>query len=340
MKYLYIVWGLVFIIFIFLSINSQGESTNFYGIAETKEIAINSENPVEIKKIHTVQGQLIKTGDTILELKRPELVLKISEVSHLLSELKVQKKAKATLSKSQIRQLKAQQAAKVNEIKSQIRQLENHYELNKKLTADLRSIDDDKKKTQKSTSSVKNPILVKIANLKEELKLALRSSQMTINRLNNELSTSDNPVEIQVQRLEEELKLLFEEDKKLTIISQINGVIGSVNFREGEKVSPFTPIITIHNKSPSYIEGFIHEKVYNIIYIGQTVAIYSLTDKRNKITGTVVGVGSRIVEYPLRLRKRQDIQIWGREITIRLPDNNNFLLGEKVRIIPDRPVKS
>ena len=56
----------------------------------------------------------------------------------------------------------------------------------------------------------------------------------------------------------------------------------------------------------------------------------------NNVEGDVVGVGSRIVEYPVRLRKRQDIQIWGREVLIKIPENNAFLLGEKVRISDSR----
>jgi len=45
-----------------------------------------------------------------------------------------------------------------------------------------------------------------------------------------------------------------------------------------------------------------------------------------------VGVGSRIIEYPLRLKKRPEMQLWGREVEIHLPDGNPFLLGEKVMI--------
>jgi hypothetical protein len=55
-------------------------------------------------------------------------------------------------------------------------------------------------------------------------------------------------------------------------------------------------------------------------------------DKTNRTPGEIVGVGARIVEYPERLRKRPDILIWGREIIVRLPPENRFLLGEKVRI--------
>ncbi len=40
------------------------------------------------------------------------------------------------------------------------------------------------------------------------------------------------------------------------------------------------------------------------------------------------------MEYPLRLRKRPDVVLLGREVEIRLPEGNPFLLGEKVMIYP------
>jgi multidrug resistance efflux pump len=289
MKKLYFVWIVVLIILVIISLQYKGESTGFYGIADAREVVINSGNPVEIKKIHVVQGQSIKEGDTLVELSRPELDMKINEITN------------------QLRQTKKQTSAKVNSIKAQIKELQAQYERNKKLTAELKSVKKENPSTVQDNSQ--HPILIKIENLKRELRLAASPAQ-----------------------IKNELNLLMEEKGKLTIFAQINGIIGSVNAKEGEKVSPFTPIITLHTKSPSYIKGYIHEDVYNKVTIGQEVTIASLSDINNTIEGEVVGVGSRIVEYPVRLRKGPDFQIWGREIIIKIPHDNILLLGEKVRI--------
>ncbi len=288
MKVLYITLALVATILIVLSLKQNGESTIFYGIAETREIVINSDHAVEIKKIHVQQGQTINQGDTLIELNRPELTIKIKELTN------------------QVSQAKSQQSAKANRIKAQIKELEAQYELNKKLTSQLKSIPNQK--TAKKDDA-HNPIKIKIDNLKRELSITKSSTQV-----------------------KEEIILLQQEIYKLTKSAQISGVIGSVNFKEGEKVSPFAPIITLHTKSPSSIKGYIHENVYNKVSVDQKVMVASLSDKRNKVEGVVIGVGSRIVEYPLRLRKRPDIQIWGREIIIKIPNENSFLLGEKVLI--------
>ncbi len=146
---------------------------------------------------------------------------------------------------------------------------------------------------------------------------------------------------IQRKGLEEELSLLHAEKKDLLKHSPITGVIGSVNFKEGEKVSPFDPILTVHSRSPAYVEGYIHENVYSRISVKDKVRVVSMANKSAATIGEVVGVGARIVEYPLRLRKRPDIQMWGREVQILIPPENRFLLGEKLIITPvrlqDRP---
>ena len=289
MKKLYFVWIVVCIVLVTISLQYKGESTGFYGIADAREVVVNAGNPVEIKKIHVVQGQSIKEGDTLIELRRPELDMKINEIILQTSQIKTQK------------------YAKVNSIKSQIQELQAQYERNKKLTAELKSFKKENSAADQNDS--RNPLLIKIENLKKELRLAMSPAQ-----------------------IKEELNLLLSEKEKLTIYAQINGIIGSVNAKEGEKVSPFTPIITLHTKSPSYVKGYIHEDVYNKVNVEQKVTIASFSDPNNTIEGEVVGVGSRIVEYPVRLRKRPDFQIWGREIIIKIPSENNLLLGEKVRI--------
>jgi HlyD family secretion protein len=215
----------------------------------------------------------------------------------------------------QLEELAAQKQARIQELRSSIRELEAEYNLNKKLTSELKSL---KKETSSGNSGQElNPLALRIANLKKEL--------------DSELSSS-NPIEAQTRRVKEAMGILSQQQNSLVFLAPIDGIIGSVNFKQGEMASPFAPIMTVHTKSPSLVRGYVHEKVYTGVMEGMKATVYSLADARNMRAGEVVGVGSRIVEYPVRLRKRQDIQIWGREIIVQIPEYNDFLLGEKVRI--------
>lgn len=334
MKSFYVLSAVLAVVLGGLTAYYRSEPDTFYGIADTKEFVISSESPVEIRRIRVAQGQLVERGDTLIELHNPELELKIAQVSHELTELKSRKSAHATLSKAEIRQLKAQQEERVSEIRAEIKELEAQYEINRQLVSELRSLDKDK--AAQGGEQAANPIQIKLASLRRMLELAQDPANVYEERLSHALSSSGDPLADQVVRLEDELRMLMEDRKRLVIPAQIRGLIGSVNFKAGEKVSPFAPILTLHAESPSFVRGYIHEDVHSRVAVRQKVKVQSSHDRGNSMEGVITGVGARIVEYPERLRKRSDILIWGREIIVHLPPGNRFLLGEKVLIsLPD-----
>jgi multidrug resistance efflux pump len=327
-----IVWIAAFIGVAVITLTCERESTSFHGIAETREMMISSESPVEIQRINVVEGQSVVRGQLLVELISPEQTLRINHISHQLEQLRAQKGVNKDEIRSKIKQLKAEKAAKTSEINNQIRQLQNQYNFNKELASGLKSIKgigDDRQ------SGVSNPITLKIDSLRQELALSLNPLNIQIELLEKSLNASETPIKIQVEQLEKELALLKTENSKLNIYAQISGIIGSVNFKPKENVSPFAPILTLHTKNPSFVKGYIHENVYSRISVGKQLTITSQADTRSTATGTVVGVGARIVEYPVRLRKNPELQMWGREVVIRIPENNHFILGEKVLISTD-----
>jgi multidrug resistance efflux pump len=336
MYFFYVVVCLVIVAIAIITLAMKSELTSFVGIADAKEIVINVQSAVEIKKVRVGPGQVVKEGDTLVEINNVsvnnrELDIKISSITHEIEELKTRKNAHVNLSRSEVRQLKSQQDERKIQIAAEIQQLESEYEINRNLISDLKSI---KKETVPVNDSKiqNNPITLKIENLKRELARIQDSSQITLERLHNEQSVSGDPINDQVRQLEDELKMLESQKLDMFILARISGMIGTVDFKEGEKVAPFTPILTLHTISPSFIRGYIHENAYSKVELGKKVIISSLDVKKIKISGEVIGVGSRIVEYPVRLRKYPDLQMWGREVTIKIPEGNKLLLGEKVAI--------
>ncbi|MBD64626.1 MAG: hypothetical protein CME62_05440 [Halobacteriovoraceae bacterium] len=136
---------------------------------------------------------------------------------------------------------------------------------------------------------------------------------------------------IQIKNLEKELKLLKTDQAEQYIFSNFDGHIGFVNFKVGELVSPFTPILTLHKKTPSFVRGYIHENLSNQVAEGKKVYVKSLSSKQS-VVARVKSVGTRIVEFPERFRRTPEIKVWGREVMIEIPHKNSFLLGEKVFI--------
>ena len=332
-KLLYLTWILAVLFIILCSNYEQVETHQFFGIAESNEVIVNFEHSVEIKNIYAVPGQQVTKGVLLLELDQPELALSLNEIKHQLSEYRFQRKIEKNKIQTQIKELKSQKTVKINTIHSEIKQLTSQHALNKRLTSELKSIigsDDLSKDTSKT--SISSPIQLKIESLAEELKLSLQQIDIKIKALKNMLYSSTNPLTAKIESLTKEMELLKSAKEKLLICSENDGIIGSIHFKRGEKVSPFAPIITIYTKSPSYVKGFIHENVHNSISVNDEVIISSLTGKSFCSDGLVVGVGSRIIEFPERLRKRSELKIWGREVQIKISANNPFLLGEKIII--------
>lgn len=317
---------------------SMVERTQFLGIADSKEIVINSESPVEIEKVYVLEGQSVDQGQLLVQLKNPELTLKINQISHQLDQYRAQNDVDKNELQSALTRLEAEKKALIDETNYQIQELKNEYDLNMTLASRLQSI--SAKSLINNTNKADHPTLQRIERLKLELASAIQVYDVRIELQTKAIAEADKPVSIQINKLEKELSMLGAENEKLAKYAPISGMIGSVNYKAGEKVSPFAPVMTLHTKTPSIVKGYLREDEFSKVRVDDQLTIQSTADTQNQVRGTVVGVGARIVEYPIRLQKHQGMKGWGREITIRIPENNNLILGEKVLVTLNAGVNS
>lgn len=306
MYFFYVVIGITIVAMAVITLAMKSESTSFPGIADAKEIVVNVQSAIEIKKIRVMPGQIVKIGDTLVEYND-------------------------VFSQSEVRQERLELDDRKSEILGELQELQSQYKVNQSLVSDLKSINKEYSDVKK-TSMKSNPVLLKIDFLKKELRRIEGSSKNSLRPLNNKLALSGNTIDEQVKQREAELKVMQGERLNFYILATIDGIIGGVKFRDGEKVNDFDTIVTLHTLSPTIIRGYIHENSYSQIGVGQKVIVTSQDVKKYKISGEVIGVGSRIVEYPMRLKKYVDLQMWGREVAIKISEENKLLLGEKVMI--------
>jgi multidrug resistance efflux pump len=205
-----------------------------------------------------------------------------------------------------LNEARAARIAEDREIQAQVAEYEAQYKLNRSLLSQVRG------REEGGIDAEESPLGAAIQGLKGML-------------AREEMSTVD---------MEAYLALLLREREKLTVVAPGPGLIGTVHRRIGEKVKAFEPVMTLYTGAPVTVRGYIHESAHSLIENGQAVRVRSLAAPY-ELPGEVVGIGHRIVEYPVRLRKRPEIQTWGREVIIRIPDSNAFLLGEKVMIEMD-----
>ncbi len=163
-------------------------------------------------------------------------------------------------------------------------------------------------------------------NMRSEIKSLLDDSK--------EISPKGSSLSLDIESVKKELEFAQAQKDHLLIFAEKSGVVGAVNFKSGQTVPPFTTLLSILSQKPDTIKAYIHENVYSQIELNQEMMLASISDKRKKFSGTVISIGSRIVEMPERLTNSPLIKVWGREVIVQLNETNTFLMGEKVVIYP------
>lgn len=321
-----IAWILALLAVVVIGSLFKGQSFMFTGIAEATETVVSVQNSVNVIKIHVTPGEEVKSGDTLVELDRPDLVLRINELTGELDALEGRGNVNTASIDQKVAEVQADYSARRNTIVLEIDKLKAQYQQNLELTSKLKSIS-----ASGLPSDSNDAMTLRIRGLEKELNVLDESANAQIRVLHGSKGIQKTSSATEASAIRREMDLLLQEKKDLTIIAKDSWVIASVDAHDGEKVSSFNPILTLARKSPTMVRGYINEKIYTSVGVGDMVEITSQVNGQ-KIPGKIVGMSSRIVPFPVRLLKAPEMPMYGREVMIRLPQDNGLLLGEKVSI--------
>jgi len=321
-----IAWILALLAVVVIGTLFKGQSFMFTGIAEATETIVSVQNSVNVIKIHVTPGEEVKPGDTLVELDRPDLVLRINELTGELDALEGRGNVNTASIDQKVAEVQADYSARRNTIVLEIDKLKAQYQQNLELTSKLKSIS-----ASGLPSDSNDAMTLRIRGLEKELKVLDESANAQIRVLHGSKGIQKTSSATEASAIRREMDMLLQEKKDLTIIAKDSWVIASVDAHDGEKVSSFNPVLTLARKSPTMVRGYINEKIYTSVGVGDMVEITSQVNGQ-KIPGKIVGMSSRIVPFPVRLLKTPEMPMYGREVMIRLPQDNDLLLGEKVSI--------
>ena len=320
-------WIACVVIAIILGFVYQGKMVMFRGIAESSETIISLPSPTEIVKVYVVPGQEVKVGDTIVVLNRPDLTLRVAELTRELDALEGRSNLSSAEIDQKVAEVKANLETRRLALSAEIRNLETEYESNKAISAKLKSLSNSKSK-----SDGNDAMAMRIKSLKNELAVATKSANEQIALLRGSGRLQKTSGKTEAANIRKELAELRKQQHELTQIAKENWVVGDVNVRDGEKVSSFAPIVTLAHKAPTLVRGYINEQIYQNMNVGEAVKVTTLARNGKAVIGEVVGLSSRIVAFPTRMWKLPEMPVYGREVTIKIPEENSFLLGEMVVI--------
>ena len=180
----------VVIVLLLLGWSNMVARSHFLGIAESREITINSENPVEIERVHVMEGQSVDQGQLLVQLRNPELTLRINQISHQLDQLRAQNDVDKSELESVLTRLNAEKNALINDTEYRIQELKNDYDINMSLTSGLRSLSGTDINT---IINAGHPTLQKIERLKLELASAVHLLDVRIELQKKALESADKP---------------------------------------------------------------------------------------------------------------------------------------------------
>jgi multidrug resistance efflux pump len=310
---------------IWIARDFQGQSTNsFFGIAETEPQTLNFDHDIAVRELRVKPGDLVKKGDTLAIFTRADLDK--TEAGHRadITRTETERNAESAILEKEKELVRLRLKAKTSELATQIRLIRTEDSLKtayrKNIYGDLVTAPESKLAAEKIAALHKE-----MANLEsestEELRL-LNSKQDALRSIAG-AKTGFSQTEIQFLRAERE---------RLLLLAPIDGYIEEVFFGQNALVPAHRDLMKINPHSPNRIVGFIHETAVVPFAIGQEVELASAARPELKTKGIIVGSNPKLTELPLRLRKFIEVRSWGREVFIRLPENNPFFISEKITI--------
>ncbi len=315
---LVLAWIAAFVGVAGLSWRSGTNAHHFYGIADDLEQTIRFAAPVDIIAYRQVAGQLVTQGDVIVEVGQPELDAQIRMLDEQVLALELDNRESRASIKAQVIELEADGQAALATVRAERQQLLQRLRANRSFLGEGDSAE---------------PIATAISNLQLRERAMRRSTAARVDDLKSQLAQAKRPMDAQIEELRKQRQELLRKRAALTVLAKADGRVGSQLFQLGDRVPPFEPIMTVHGIRPTFIKGFIHEQVFNDVQIAQTVWVRSAAQQSGDWYPAVIkSLGSRIVEFPLRLKVNPMAQAWGREVILQLAAQHQLLLGEKVEI--------
>jgi len=330
---LYITWILAVALLVLITLYNQTKVNSFMGLTQSKQRIINFPFPVQVKEVFVTVGEKVNKGQKVAEVVRVDVNDKTFSLNSKIQELESKKALKIKELSSKLEFLNRKKEKELAEIDYKILGLKEKRKANRTMMQSL-SISP----VAKSSLDIQIDALKK---KKESIKNIYETQKENILVM---LDHTQKMFDAELKLLSEKKSILFEENTPITIFAPYDASIGSIACTSGEALKPYDEIMTIHPVYPQYVTGYIHEDVQIDIKIGDSVIISPMVNlsgltSDNNIKGIVKSISTRIVSFPVRLKKFKVVPLWGYKVLIEIPENN-LMLGQKVSVQKENNIKN
>lgn len=311
--------------FYYVFAQEQQETLSFYGFAESNETEINYNYPTVVDHIPVTPGQEVEEGDVLLRLSRVKAKETLADEEFKIKKLDTEAEIWKQKKQREVARIQLAKEAAEEEIQDEMTVLQKELDFKKSLVSGLKTIE--------ARDVDFSPIQEKINLLNTQLERVTNKYDATLYNLDQEIKQYVIPYRQEVARLKEEADFDTSQAKQEIIVTApTRGLVGNIYCKEAEHIPSFKTLLSFYEPHSGTIKGYVHEDLILKVDLGALFTIASLKDDTIKYEGRVIGLGSRIVEIPLRLRKMPEIKTYGREVLIEITKDNSFLQKEKVAV--------
>lgn len=322
----YVVLAVLTAVAAYILMTYQQETLSFYGFAESNETEINYNHPVVVDHIKVKPGQEVKTGEVLMVISRIKSKETLADQDFKIAELRAEAKASKQKVNDRISLVQQEAASKQTLLDDQIVALKKELSYKKSLVSGLSTVE--------VVAVDYSPIETEISELQLRKANVSKEANLAIGILSKEMAVDGTPFQQQINRLNAEKKFAADHERhEIVVTAPTDGLIGNIFCKEAEHIPSYKTLVSFYEPHSGIIKGYVHEDLTLQVEIGTRFEVKSLKDKSKSYVGKVIGLGSRIVEIPGRLRQLADFKSYGREVLIEIDKNNSFLQKEKVAVV-------
>lgn len=308
------------------------EELVLFGFAETKETEINLNFAVMVEELKVLSGQSVKKGQVLLRATRLDNGIEFEGQEMEISEINANKRIWKSEQEGRLKALEAIYHQNIGEVQARIDAENLIIAQQKELYDGLQNIESNQ------TLPANHPSMMSIAIAEKEIENIESQYQIERSNLQNIIAEGTKGEDEAIKRLRAEYN--YKQENKaidVEILAPSDGLIGYVHCKEGEHITDYRTLISFYEPNPTLVKAYVHEDYLVKVEIGDEFIISSIKDATQFYKGTVVGLGSRIVEIPARMSKVPEFKTYGREVVVRLPDQSRFLQNEKLTLTGVKP---
>jgi multidrug resistance efflux pump len=319
-----IIAGVLFFL-VYASLHYKGGGDAMVAIVESQNRTISYRKPVLIKEIYVSPGQIVDSGDLLIEVERPDLSLDLDKLVKDKQRLNERIAEAISTKAGQLQILQADFDRRINELNAD----------KEKITYNQNLAASRKKKIEGLSSlpfEANDTLLVnRLLLIDKQLQNYTEKYQLEKDQIISKCRYDTAQYNAELNIINKEIEELYAERKKLVQHATKPSTIGNLFVDRNELVPSFKKILSVYDLNPNTIKAFIHERRVKDLRIGSKVRVESV-HKNYSIEGEIVEIGSRITSYPDKINPLTSQKSYGQEIFINIPDKNDFLNGEKVYV--------